>query len=215
MIKRSHVSLGAALAAVVALGGCGKGGGANVAMEPGEWETTVQVTNVSLENLPPEMRNQMGSMPTNQPQTTRGCMIATADVVRIENLRFTIPEPSMHGAGCTLAELVMEGGQLRGRLSCNGLPGPPSGGTAQTMNLSGELNGTYTPNSAQATAHGEVHFGDRSGSGDMRITSRRIGACPPPQVYTPPPMETMNLPLEEMNTIDMMPPVDNVTTNAM
>lgn len=206
MIKRSHVSFGAALAVIATLGACNKGG-ANVAMEPGEWETTVQVTNVSMDNLPPEMRNEMGSMPINQPQTTRGCMVATADVIRIENLRFTIPDPSMRGAGCTLAELVMEGGQLRGRLSCNGLPGPPSGG-AQTMNLSGEMNGTYTSNSAQATAHGEVHFGDRSGSGNMRITSRRIGACPPPQPFTRSPIEEMNV--QTMNeTMEDMLPVDN------
>jgi len=53
------------------------------------------------------------------------------------------------------------------------------------MSLSSELDGSYTPNSLRATARGEVRFGARSGSGEVRITSRRIGACPPPRPYTP------------------------------
>jgi hypothetical protein len=48
------------------------------------------------------------------------------------------------------------------------------------------MNGSYTPTTVNATMSGEVRFGQHSGSGEVRITSRRLGDCPPPPVYRPP-----------------------------
>lgn len=221
MTRPAYLKGGAALAAILALGACNKSG-PGVAMEQGEWETTVQITNASLDNLPPEIRQQMGQVPLNQPQTTRGCMAVTADVVRIQNLRFTVPEPSARGAGCEVAELSMEGGRLTGRMSCTGIPfGPMSMGGGQTMNVSGEMNGTYTPNSAEATGRGELRIGDRSGSVEVRFTSRRLGACPAPRPYTPPPPPPpMMLPESDMNamapaTNDVMVPMPDSNVSGM
>ena len=184
---RKHIFFaGTALAASLLLGGCGRGGGSNTAMERGEWETTVQITNIRVDNLPEWLRRDMGRMPANRTQTARGCWPMTADLVRIENLRFTPPEIESGGPECEVPELVMEGGRLRARLSCTGLPGPAVEREGP-MTLSGELDGSYTANSLQATASGEVRFGARSGSADVRITSRRIGPCRPRPRYVPPP----------------------------
>ena len=186
MKRGFYLSCGAALAAL-ALGACGKGGsGANVAMEPGEWETTMELTRLDTANLPAEMRNEM-RMPARRSETQRGCWTMSAGLVRIENLRFTIPEPALRGAGCTIPELVMEGGTLRGRLSCTGIPGPFAPGTRQTVSFTTELAGSYTTDTLRATASGEVRFGEHNAGGEVRITSRRLGPCPAPRPYTPPP----------------------------
>jgi len=186
MIKGMHARSGAALVAIAMLGSCGGGGGAVVAMEQGEWEWTIRVTNARFDNMPPEMRGEMGRLRNNETHTERSCVSATADVVRIQNLRFTTPTPGRPAAGCRIAELSMESGRIRGEMSCDGVPAGPFGG-AQTMSMSGEMTGTYTARSLDMTARGEVRFGANNGSAEMRIGGRRIGACPPPPQIMPPP----------------------------
>lgn len=192
MIKSMHMRSGGALVAVLMLGSCGGGtgtgggGGAVVAMEMGEWEWTMRVANVRMDNLPPEMRGEMGRMRTNESRTERSCVSATADVVRIQNLRFTVPMPGRPEAGCRIAELSMESGRIRGEMSCEGVPMGPFR-DARTMSMSGEMNGTYSARSLDMTARGEVRIGANNGSAEMRIGGRRIGACPPPRPYMPPP----------------------------
>lgn len=222
MTKYKHLLSGAALAAFGMLGGCGgggAGGGNVVVMEPGEWEMTARVTNVQMENLPPEMREQ-GNRMQNQSNTMRNCLTVSADVIRIQNLRFTIPIP-MAGPGpapgCRMPELSMEGGRIRLQMSCDGLPaGGPMAVGGQTMSMSGEMNGTYTAGSVEITGRGEVRTGDRRGSAEMRITGRRIGVCPAPRPYMPPPMpQPVPMPMPDVNeTMGPMPPPD-ATNNMM
>lgn len=189
MIKHRHLLSGAALVAVGTLGGC-RGSGERIAMEQGEWEMTVRVANVRMDNLPPEMREGMRRMQASDSRTSRDCMRVTADVVRIENLRFTIPRPGHPAAGCRIAELSMEGGRIRGQLSCENMPM----GIAQTMSMSGEMNGTYTAGNMEVSARGEIRVGGQSGSAEMRFTGRRLGACPAPLPYTPPPPMPVPMP---------------------
>lgn len=209
-MTRHHILASAAVLAL-ALGGCGRsgGGGGNVAMERGEWETTVQITNLRVDNLPPFLRDDMRRMPGNRTQTTRGCWPMTAAVVRIEELRFSPPELDRPGPECHIPELVMEGGRLRGRMRCTGIPGPGMG-SGGSMTVSGELDGSYTAASLQATASGEVSFGVQGGSADVRITSRRLGACPPRPVYRPPvvPPPGASAPdMPDSNVLMVAPPV--------
>jgi hypothetical protein len=216
MTRYKQLLSGAALVALGMLGGCGGGGGNVVVMEPGEWEMTARVTNVSMENMPPEVRAQAGQM-QNQSNTARNCLTVSADVIRIQNLRFTVPLP-MAGPGpvpgCRMPELSMEGGRIRVQMSCEGLPaGGMMGGGGQTMSMSGEMNGTYTANSVDVTGRGEVRQGNQRGSAEMRITGRRIGACPPPRPYMPPPMP-QQMPMQDMNSVEMMPPDMSNTVNA-
>ncbi|HEV7659165.1 MAG TPA: DUF3617 family protein [Allosphingosinicella sp.] len=220
MTRYKHLLSGAALAALGMLGGCGGGGNGNgagggnvVVMEPGEWETTFQITNIQTENLPPEMRDQ-ANQAQGRSQTVRNCLAGSADVIRIQNLRFTVPVP-MAGPGpapgCRMPELSMESGRIRLQMSCEGMPGPMMGGG--TMSMSAEMNGTYTANSVEATGRGEVRMSGGRGSAEMRMTGRRLGACPAPRPYIPPPVPQ---PMPDMNTMDTMPPdMGNMATNAM
>src|ERR1043165_5486524 len=129
MIKPVFGRCAAALA--LGLGACSGGGGGG-AIEPGEWETIAELTRVDVSNLPEEMRRDM-RVPADRRTTMRGCWTMTADRIRVENLRFTIPEPMGRSTSCTLPELVLEGGTLRGRISCTGLRAPVmAGGTQQT-----------------------------------------------------------------------------------
>ena len=214
MMKHVQLPFGAALTAMLALGACGQsGGGGNGsagAMRPGEWETTVQLTDVDLGNLPPELRGDLTRMPVNRTETTRGCWPMSADVVRIENLRLAIPGMAGRGARCQFPELLMEGGTLRGRMSCSGLPGPGTADGTRTMTVAGELDGTYGPNNVQATASGEIRFGTQSGSARVRITSRRLGDCPPPRPYVP------SMPPPDMRDMNVAVPAypDNVASTA-
>lgn len=210
-MTRHHI-LATAACLALAVGGCGRsggGGGGNVAMERGEWETTLQITNVRVDNLPPWLRDDMRRMPANRTQTTRGCWPMTAALVRIEDLRFSPPELE-RGPECHLSELVMEGGRLRVRMTCTGIPSPNRGGGGGTMGVSFELDGSYTANSFQATAGGDVRFGAQSGSADFRLSGRRLGPCPPRPVYRPPvlppdaPMD-MNVQVPEVEMNEAMP----------
>jgi uncharacterized protein DUF3617 len=213
MTKIKHLLSGAGLAALGLLGGCGGGGGNVVVMEPGEWEMTTRVTNVQTENLPPEMRGS-GNQMQNQTITQRSCLPVSADVIRIQNLRFTVPLP-MAGPGpvpgCRMPELSMEGGRIRMQMSCDGIPagGGMMGPGGQTMSMSGEMNGTYTANSVEVTGRGEVRVGGGRGSAEVRITGRRIGACPAPRPYMPQPMpQPVPMPMPDANAMEMAPPVD-------
>ena len=217
MTKYRNPLSGAALVALGLLGGCGGGGGGGnvVVMEQGEWEMTTVVSNVQTENLPPEMRPP-GNM-QNQSITQRNCLPVSADVIRIQNLRFTVPVP-MAGPSpsCRMPELSMEGGRIRMQMSCEGIPAGRGmmGPGAQTMSMSGEMNGTYTANSVEVTGRGEVRIGGGRGSAEMRVTGRRIGACPPPRPYMPPPMpQPVPMPMPDVNATEMMPP--EATNNMM
>src|SRR5205085_8268744 len=169
---------------VLGLGACSRndesgGGGSGGGVEPGEWETTAALTRVDVDNLPEDIRRTM-RLPASRTTTSRGCWSVTAELVRVRNLRITVPDPVMRGAGCNFAELTMEGGTLRGRMSCTGFPAPPGPGTSgRTMAVSGALDGSYSQTTLRATMHGEVRFGANSGSADVRFSSRRIGECPP------------------------------------
>src|SRR5215212_7770542 len=105
MNRRNHMMFGAAL--TLGLAACGgAGGGGNVAMAPGEWETTAELTKIDISNLPEEMRRDL-HMPASRTTTTRGCWVMTADMIRSQNLRFTMPGPMLRGAGCNFPEVTL------------------------------------------------------------------------------------------------------------
>jgi hypothetical protein len=190
MIKRVFAPLAAVL--VLGLGACSRhdesAGGSGGGIEPGEWETTAELTRVDADNLPEDIRRTI-RLPASRTTTSRGCWTVTAELVRVRNLRFTIPDPYLRGAGCNFAELTIEGGTLRGRMSCTGFPAPPGPSGGRTMAISGALDGSYSQTTLRATMHGEVRFGTNSGSADIRFSSRRIGECPPAPprpAYVPP-----------------------------
>ena len=169
-----HATAAAAALLLAACGGQGgnesgdaKGGGA-VALQPGEWETTIQFTELDVPGMPPEMTNQMRQM-MGQPQSNRACMTPeeaanpAGDIVGGENNR-----------NCDYSESTFAGGTIRVRGTCR----DPGGGTSQMA-----LEGSYTATSMQARITTEQQGGAGAPAGQsMRMSgnlaARRVGDCP-------------------------------------
>ena len=187
---RGVLGAGACLIAFGLLGSCSRSA---VAMDPGEWEMTAEITNVSGDNMPADARRDVERM-REHPQRSRSCMPASADVIRIQNLRFEIPDGRSRG-DCTVEELSMEGGAIKGRLNCRGLP--------QNIDINASLDGTYSADDLSMTGRVEVTKGRENGSVELRVTGRRVGDCQRPS--RPPPMPTPVAPANpyDSNTLDM------------
>ena len=143
----------------------GKGGGA-VALQPGQWETTIQFTELDVPGMPAEVANQMRGM-MGQPQTNSACVT---------------PEEAANPAGdlvggsnenCQYSESTFAGGTIRVRGTCR----DPSGGTSQMA-----MEGSYTPTSMQARITTEQQGAAGTPQAQaMRMTgnlsARRTGEC--------------------------------------
>lgn len=136
----------------------------NVTMQPGEWETTVQLTEFDVEDMPPEaratMQEQMG-----QPQTSSSCITPE---------QASNPQGSMFAADenedCTYNEFDMSGGALLIDATCQ----PEGMEGSMTMHMEGR----YTPTSYSLTMNMTTEAGP---GGPMRmagtVEGSRTGVC--------------------------------------
>jgi len=92
----------------------GGGGGAEaqakvetIAFQPGQWETTVQVTRMTVPNMP-----EGSSPPTPPPTTVRSCL--TAEQARQPNANFLTG--SGENGGCTSQNFTMADGRISGTI---------------------------------------------------------------------------------------------------
>jgi hypothetical protein len=211
MTRQSKLALGLGTAVIagLALVSCNKAGGGGEAqafneapsstaysITPGQYETTIRITNATAQGFPPEMQRNI-EQAKQHPQVQRSCIPIgfSLDSFSMKNLRIAFPN---NMGGCNLGDLTQEGGNIHGALSCevHNLPQnrPDS---PRNLAISGTMTGTYSANTWNGTAHGEVSEpgGNRSGTIDVEIGSRRVGDCPatpPPMTYAPPPgMNTM------------------------
>lgn len=164
-------------AALLAAAGCNQGesGGnmtanevaeelAGIQIQPGLWEATSQVVNVSAPNLPREVMTQM----TGERNTVRSCI--TPEQAARPDANFLTAQQN---SNCTYRDFSMSGGQLRGSMTCTG------GGMPGTMTTS--MEGRYGPQSYDMTMRMET-AGMPQGANmtiEARTTGRRIGDCPP------------------------------------
>lgn len=191
------LGLGTALVAAGALTSCSKGGGAAAAfneapsstayvLTPGEYETTVRLTNGTVTGFPPEVQQNLDRAKQN-PQTQRGCVPVgfSLDSASLKNLRITLPNDM---GGCNIGETTLEGGSYRAALSCDirNLP-QGRGDSPRALTIAANMNGTYSGDTSSGTGHAEVTEpgGSRSGTVDIEISTRRVGDCQAPRPYTP------------------------------
>lgn len=218
MRNHKHL-LGAVALSAFALTSCGGGGGNTspgapaaegaYSQEAGQYETTIRITEVSLEGFPEDMKRGIDQAKAN-PITQSQCMPVSIsmDSMSMRNLRVTLPE---NMGSCNVADLSTSGGTMTGSLSCEirNLPqGDPS--APRAINASLNFTGTYQPNTWNATMTGEAtEPGNeaRRGSIKVEMSSRRTGDCvqpsysPPPSSYSPPPAYMP--PPATTNTMDM------------
>lgn len=140
-------------------GEAGESGAASVSLLPGEWETTVQVTRMSVANMP-----QGVNPPTPPPTTVRSCI--TPEQAARPNANFLTG--SGETGGCTYQDFSMAGGRMQGTITC----------TAQDTTMRSTFNGQFTPASYEMTTQVETQAGGMTMNMETRTTARRVGDCP-------------------------------------
>ena len=155
--------------AVLLLAACGgAGGGDSVALQPGQWETSVQFTEVDIPGAPPEAVNQMRQA-IARPQTRSECITPE---------QAANPTGNMVSAGagnCQFTESTFENGNINVQGTCE----QAGAGTATVS-----MEGSYTPTTMEAEITSEVQApagaaadGPQSVRMSGTFTSRRTGEC--------------------------------------
>jgi len=157
--------------AVLLLAACGQGGNeqaangasgdgsASVALQPGQYETTVEVTRMSVANMPGGM-----TPPTPPPTTVRSCL--TPEQAAQPNANFL--SGSGDTGGCEYSNFSMDGGRMRGTVECS------SEGSTMRSTFDGRIGG----DGYQMTSQAQVTASGMTMEMDTRTTARRIGDCP-------------------------------------
>ena len=165
----------AAALLLVACGGQGgneqadaKGGGSAVALQPGQWETTIQFSEIDVPGVDAAIANQMRQM-MGQPQTNRDCMTPEDAANPARNIA-----SGETGQNCEYSESTFSGGTIRVRGTCR----PAAGGTSQMS-----MEGSYTATSMQARITTEQQGGPGAPAGQSvrmsgNLSARRVGECP-------------------------------------
>jgi hypothetical protein len=129
---------------------------ASLGLQPGKWQTTIEVTDLKMANAPAGMP----AMPKPQPMTVTTCMT---------------PEQASKGpaellkdakADCTATRNVYEGGKMDVAMTCK----MPMG------TMTSKTTGTYSP--TEMTSDAEVEMTGRvSMTQKVHSTAKRIGEC--------------------------------------
>jgi hypothetical protein len=151
----------AASASAEAQGGGTAAAGA-VQLNPGEWETTSQMTMTGLGNLPPEAARAMKGL--SQKVTTRHCLTPE----RARNPGGDLFS-GKHQEGCSRQGFVFAGGRVQGSMTCK-----DPRGMASTVTMDGQYSGDSFDVTMKMTASGE----GRGMTWNAHTIGRRIGACP-------------------------------------
>jgi hypothetical protein len=137
------------------------GGGetASVSLQPGQWETTVQVTRMDVPNMPQGVTPQ-----TPPPTTIRSCI--TPEQAARPNADFLTG--SGETGGCSYENFSMAGGRIQGTVSCN----------SQGTTMRSTFDGQFTPSSYEMNTQVETNAGGMAMNMATRTTARRVGDCP-------------------------------------
>jgi hypothetical protein len=161
-----------ALASLAVLAACSEGGDpaekkesaqAALKMQPGQWETTVEVTEMTMAN------KSMPSMKGGQKTTVSSCVTAE----QVEK-----PGASVFGASkgdCKYSNFYMRNGRINAAMTCRqaGMPGT----------VSSSINGTYSADSFESEVSTTSYMGT---AGDFKmmakVTGKRVAAtCTEPE----------------------------------
>ena len=146
---------------------CGEGGGGGaVALQPGQWETTVQFTSIEVPGAPEAAVAQMREM-MSRPQTRSECITPQ----QAANPTGNMMTPGA-GSNCQFSESTFAGGAIRVRGTCQ----QPGQGSAQMS-----MEGSYTPTTMQAQISSEVQApaAAQSGPQSVRRSAPTTAVCTP------------------------------------
>jgi hypothetical protein len=130
---------------------------------PGEWETIVEVTDMEMPGMPPQMREQMTARLKATTKSVKTCMTAE---------QAAKPEASVltgkTDGNCTYQNYSMAGGRIDATLVCKS----PQGQLTQV------IGGTFTDTSFALASSMDASGGPGGGMKmKARTTGKRIGDC--------------------------------------
>ncbi|WP_353229708.1 DUF3617 domain-containing protein [Novosphingobium sp.] len=140
---------------------------AGIHFQPGAWETTAKMADVSIEGLSPEMaaamKSAMAQNAAGPAHVTRTCLTPE---------KAEKPDSTFFGKGdshCTYKDFTMGGGKIAGTMACK------DEGGDRTMTM----NGSYTPDSYTMDMTMAGDHGGKAMTMHLVATSHRVGDCRP------------------------------------
>jgi hypothetical protein len=134
-------------------------------IDPGRWETKVNLLDVDIPGMPPQMATQMKQTMSKMQEHNFASCLTEEDVRRPKEDFF-----AGNSKDCRYDHFTMSGGKIDAALRCEG----KREGGAMTMTI----NGSYSRDSYEATMAMDV-AGGREGGMKMRShsESHRVGQC--------------------------------------
>lgn len=139
--------------------------GAPAKLQPGQWETKVEVTDIGMPGAPPAVAAQIGrTMKTAAATTVRNC-VTPEEAERPQGKLF-----GATGDECRYRDFTMGNGRVKGTLVCQ----TPQRGGSMTMTT----DGTFTATSFTIRNDMEMEGGAQPMTMKARVVGRRLGECP-------------------------------------
>ena len=135
------------------------GSTAAASFQPGQWETTTEVTRLNMAGMPAGV-----TPPMPPPTTVSYCM--TPEKARRPDANFLTG--SGEDSGCSYTDFTMSGGRIQGIVQCN------QQGTSMRTTMSGQ----FTATSYEMNQQVQVTAGGVTTDMESRTTGRRVGDCP-------------------------------------
>jgi hypothetical protein len=147
---------------------CGGGGAGSVALQPGQWETAIQFTNIEVPGVPEAQVAAMRSA-MSRPQTRSECMTPE----QAANPTGNMMNPGGQAGSCNFTQNTFSGGTINVQGTCTA----PGRGTAEMR-----LTGTFTATTMTAQVNTTVRApAGTQGPQEVRMTGtlngRRTGDC--------------------------------------
>ena len=134
-------------------------------MTPGEWETSVELIDMTIPDMPPALRDKMMQSMRGPKVVGKQC-VTQADVDKPNGGLF-----SGSKGKCDYKSFSMSGGTIKAEMTCQG--GPNDGAMAMTM------DGTYSATQFALTNDAKALDGQGGETMHMKakVTGKRLGDC--------------------------------------
>ncbi len=134
------------------------GSSTTTTIQPGQWETTIEILNISAPNMP------AGMTPPRMPARTVSVCITPEQA---GNPNAGVLSGNSNQAGCATENYSVVGGRIQGTITCD-----IQGARTRTT-----INGQFTPTSYEMTTQAEAVVGGMTTNTETRIAARRTGDC--------------------------------------
>lgn len=137
-----------------------------VSLEPGEWENTMEITDVAIEGLPEGAPAGIADQMKGTKNTTKSCI--TKEQAENPGAEFFAAQDQNN---CEVKKFDMSGGAIESEMACSGMGGAPG-------NMEMAMTGQYGPSSYDMTMTMKGDAGPMKMDITAKTSGKRIGDCP-------------------------------------